>query len=168
MGTAPVWRGRSNHAAAQSRLAAHGARRCEQQAGCAGAPGRATAGNVLRSRLARRCPKAGMGLSDRTGSQNATRSARSVWRLELYFETKHNCTENCIVGSMAWAGSEAGSGRRRPAAGRHSRKGSENRGFRHRWRLEVTGGPGLDRDDSSSNRRSRRATQGQWKGGSRE
>ena len=40
-GLAPVRRGRSNHAAAQSRLAAHGARRCEQQAGCVGALGRA-------------------------------------------------------------------------------------------------------------------------------
>ena len=37
---APVRRGRSNRAAAQSRLAEHGARRCEQQAECDGAPGR--------------------------------------------------------------------------------------------------------------------------------
>ena len=32
-GLAPVRRGRSNHAASKSRLEAHGARRCEQQAG---------------------------------------------------------------------------------------------------------------------------------------
>ena len=66
--------GRSNHAAAQSRLAAHGARRCEQQAGCVDAPGRAPAENVRRSRLARRCPRPGVGVrADHTGSQNATR-----------------------------------------------------------------------------------------------
>ena len=35
---------------------------------------------------------------------------------ELHFETKHNCTENSTMGSMARAGSAAGSGQRRPAA----------------------------------------------------
>ena len=40
------------------RLAAHGARRCEQQAGRVGAPGRAQAENV-RSHLASRCPRQG-------------------------------------------------------------------------------------------------------------
>ena len=45
-GLAPVRRGRSNHAAAQSRLATHGARRYEQQAGCVGAPGREPAENA--------------------------------------------------------------------------------------------------------------------------
>ena len=39
---------------------------------------------------------------------------------EFYFETKHNCTEKCTMGSRARVGSEALplSERRRPAAGR--------------------------------------------------
>ena len=39
----PVWQGRGNHPPAYSRLAAHGARWCEQQARCAGAALRALA-----------------------------------------------------------------------------------------------------------------------------
>ena len=85
VGIPPVRRGqrlsRSDHAAAQSRLAAHRARRCEQQAGCVGAPGRSRAENVRRSRLARKCPRPGLGeRADHTASRNATRRAvtRSV------------------------------------------------------------------------------------------
>ena len=73
--------GRSNHAAAQSRLAAHGVRRCEQQSGCVGANGRAPAENVWRSCLTRKCPRPGVGVrADHTGSQNATRLGRAKER----------------------------------------------------------------------------------------
>ena len=43
----------------------------------------------------------------------------------------------------------------------------QNRAFGHRWRREVTGGPGLDSEVSSSSRRRRRATQGWQKRGSK-
>ena len=43
---------------------------------------------------------------------------------ELYFETQHNCTVKCTMGSMARAGSEA---RPATAAGRWSAAGSVNR-----------------------------------------
>ena len=43
---------------------------------------------------------------------------------ELYFETKHKCTEKCTTGSIARAGSEArpGSERRRPATGQNTER----------------------------------------------
>ena len=54
--------------------------------------------------------------------------------------------------------------------------GAQNRAFRHGWRREMTGGPGLDKKDLSNNHRWRRATQGgrerprgyqRWKGAGR-
>ena len=120
--------GRSNHAAAQSRLAAHGARRCEQQAGCAGAPGRAPAEHGARvsrygrrSRLARRCPRPRVGVrAYHTGSQNATLRAQDGLRLGTIFPGKTQLYRKVYYGSLARAGSEArpGSERRQPVAGR--------------------------------------------------
>ena len=106
MGIAPVRRGRSNHAAAQSRLAEHGARRCEQQAGCVGAPGRA---------LAEMCKGGSACGSHRTAKCNAKGWERVTARNNI-----SNCTGKCTMGSLARAGSEArpGSERRRPATGR--------------------------------------------------
>ena len=71
--------GRSNHAAELSRPAAHGTRRCEQQAGCLGAPGKASAENVRRSSFVRKYPWPGVTVgvrTDQTGSRNATRRAK--------------------------------------------------------------------------------------------
>ena len=92
MDIAPVRRGRlrSNYAAAQSRSAAHGARRYEQQAGCVGAPGKAPAENVRR-RSSPQVSQPGCECSGshgtvtvrradsvHTGPQNAMRRARNV------------------------------------------------------------------------------------------
>ena len=56
---APVRRGGSNDAAAQSRPIAPGARRCEKQAGRVGAPWRATAENPLCPRVSKANLKGG-------------------------------------------------------------------------------------------------------------
>ena len=68
--------GRSNHAAELSRPAAHGTRRCEQQAGCLGAPGKASAENVRRSSFVRKYPWPRVTGGVRIGSRNATRRAK--------------------------------------------------------------------------------------------
>ena len=109
--------GRSNNAAAQSRLAAHGARRCEQQAGCVGAPGRAPAENVRRSRLARRCPRPGVGVrADHTGSQNATRRAKEKVTARNYISRQNTMVQESVQW-VPWPGPRPGS-ERRPVGGR--------------------------------------------------
>ena len=95
LGTAPVRPVRSNHAAAQSRLAAHGARRCEQQAGCVGTPGSATVENVRRSRLERRCPRlrgGSAGGSHWIAKCNA-KGKEHVTVSDGLESAKHNCTQ---------------------------------------------------------------------------
>ena len=120
MGIAPAWvqRGRSNHNAAQSRLAAHGARRCEQQAGCVGAPPH-PGGNR------RKCAAEPLGLQLSSakggragGSHRIAKCNAKCDSSHLYFEIKHNGTGKCTMGFLARAGSEPrpGSERRRPAA----------------------------------------------------
>ena len=98
------WAGRSNHAAAKSRLAAHGARRCEQQAGCVGAPGRAPAEHGARvsrygrrSRLARRCPRPRVGVrAYHTGSQNATRRAKEKVTARNYISRQNTIVQESV------------------------------------------------------------------------
>ena len=120
--------GRSNHAAAQSRLTEHGARRCQQQAGCVGAPRRASTERGARvarsgrpSRLARRYPRPRVGVWAITQYRKMQREGLrdSEWP-NIYFGSKHKLYKKCTTGSSARAGSEArpGSERRRPVAGR--------------------------------------------------
>ena len=78
-----------------------------------GAPGRASAENVRRSRLARRpgsesrSKAARVGVwADHTGYQNATEGLGASDRdgSELYCETRHHCTEKCAMGPRRLGG----------------------------------------------------------------
>ena len=124
-GLAPVRRGRSNHAAAQSRLAAHGARRCEQQAGCVGAPGRAPAENVRRSRLEKgpHCPAGVLGQAREecariTQDRKMQREGLGTCKgSELYFETNKQLSRKVFNGFRPWPGPACRSRRRRRGRG---------------------------------------------------
>ena len=78
VGKAPFRRRGRNHAAAQTRLVAHGARGCEQQAGCVH-PG----GHPSRRKCAEK-----PGTAHHTRPQNATEGRGKCVESELYFEAK--------------------------------------------------------------------------------
>ena len=104
MGRAPVTRGRSNHAAAQtrSRFAAYGARRYEQQAGYVGARPRTREGTCGKCAAAALGPQVWF-TQDR---KMQCEGLGACYCSALYFETKHNGTEKCTSGSVARAGPE--------------------------------------------------------------
>ena len=112
--------GRSNHAAAQSRLTEHGARRCQQQAGCVGAPRRASTERGARvarsgrpSRLGRRYPRPTVGVWAITQYRKMQREGLrgSAWP-NIYFGSKHNSCKECTTGNWPGPARRRGRGER--------------------------------------------------------
>ena len=131
---APVRRGRSNRAAAQSRLAEHGARRCEQQAECDGAPGRpgpAAAGRAGRAPLPyqRKCAEESLGtqvsLIKGGGVGGSHRNAKCNARGEKRVTARNYISRQDILGPGRLRGAVVETA---TAAGRRSAAGSVNPG----------------------------------------